>query len=141
MCCPRILTEILSRSLSLHRVVLTSFWRAELLVHEEKIDLYKNNHMWLFLLFAVGMASDFTSASNANFIRNGTQQYFMSANFWQAANLGTNEFEIQLSKELDVLSSFGVSNLRIMAASEGPDDQPYRIKPSIQPSPGFFFSF
>ncbi|KAG1078184.1 hypothetical protein G6F42_024387 [Rhizopus arrhizus] len=30
----------------------------------------------------------------------------------------------------------GVNNVRIMASSEGPDDQPYRMRPSLQPNLG-----
>ncbi|CAO3683008.1 unnamed protein product [Umbelopsis ramanniana] len=44
----------------------------------------------------------------------------------------------RLENELAHLQSIGIDNLRIMAASEGPDDQPFRMRPSLMPSPGIY---
>lgn len=62
------------------------------------------------------------------------------ANYWQGMNLAANKAHggdrDRLLKELDQLVKMGVNNLRVMAGSEGPDDQPYRMRPSLQVSPG-----
>ena len=70
----------------------------------------------------------------------GTQPYrFMGANFWYGMNLGMpgpRGDRARLGRELDRLAAMGVTNLRIMAASEGPDTEPYRMLPSLQVAPG-----
>ncbi|KAI8351816.1 glycoside hydrolase superfamily [Choanephora cucurbitarum] len=57
-------------------------------------------------------------------------------------NLGASEENggdrARLCQELDQMKAMGVNNLRVMASSEGPDDQPYRMRPSLQPSPGIY---
>lgn len=62
------------------------------------------------------------------------------ANYWQGINLAaTKEYggdRDRLNSELDQLVNMGVNNLRIICGSEGPDDQPYRMRPSLQPLPG-----
>jgi len=78
--------------------------------------------------------SGFVSTDGAKFMINSRPHYFLSANFWQGANLGMNQS--RLDAELDMLKSFDITNLRVMAASEGPDTEPYRYHPSIQPKPG-----
>jgi mannan endo-1,4-beta-mannosidase len=42
----------------------------------------------------------------------------------------------RLLRELDRLQKMGVRNLRVMAGSEGPDTEPWRMLPSLQTSPG-----
>jgi mannan endo-1,4-beta-mannosidase len=42
----------------------------------------------------------------------------------------------QLRRDLDALQAIGVNTLRVMAASEGPDTEPMRVVPSLQPAPG-----
>ncbi|KAI8380203.1 glycoside hydrolase superfamily [Blakeslea trispora] len=65
-----------------------------------------------------------------------------SANYWQGMNLGASEDQggdkARLRKELDQMKAMGINNLRVMASSEGPDDQPYRMRPSLQISPGVY---
>lgn len=71
---------------------------------------------------------------------NGKEYKVAGANYWQGINLGAPDSaggnRTRLVLELDQLKEMGVNNLRIMASSEGPDDQPYRMRPSLQPSPG-----
>lgn len=43
-----------------------------------------------------------------------------------------------LLEELDRLQSIGVTNLRVMAASEGPNTEPYRMVPALMLSPGVY---
>jgi mannan endo-1,4-beta-mannosidase len=62
----------------------------------------------------------------------------MGTNFWYGANLGSREkTRPRLIRELDKLSKLGVKKLRVMAASEGPDSEPYRMVPAMQVSLGY----
>ncbi|MGB4773146.1 MAG: cellulase family glycosylhydrolase [Chitinophagaceae bacterium] len=81
----------------------------------------------------------FVKVSQGRFLRNGKPYTFMGTNFWYGINLGsTGEGgdRERLVRELDRLEEIGVKNLRVMAGSEGPDDQPYRMLPSLQTAPG-----
>lgn len=97
----------------------------------------------IFLLFTVsksqGQTKDFVKVNGTSFTLNGKPYYFLGTNFWYGMNLGSTGpggDRPRLLRELDHLSSIGVKNLRIMAASEGPNDEPYRILPALQVSPG-----
>ncbi|KAL1917022.1 uncharacterized protein VTP21DRAFT_5220 [Calcarisporiella thermophila] len=74
------------------------------------------------------------------FIVNGEPWLMVGANFWQAMNLGAvdeaNGNRAVLLQNLKDMQALGINHLRIMAASEGPDDQPARMIPSLMPSPG-----
>ena len=69
------------------------------------------------------------------FIRNGKTYHYLGTNFWYGMNLGSNNKE-RLLRELDRLNQLGIKNLRIMAASEGDIDAPWRMQPSLQKEPG-----
>ncbi|MEL6671186.1 MAG: hypothetical protein AAFR61_03315 [Bacteroidota bacterium] len=98
----------------------------------------------LFMLLVIGpmrllSQSDFIQVSGTHFELKGKPYYFMGTNFWYGMNLGSEGAggdRARLIEELDQLSALGVNNLRIMAASEGPDDEPWRMLPSLQPAPG-----
>lgn len=63
----------------------------------------------------------------------------VGANFWAGMNLGSagaGGDRARLRRELDRLAALGVNNLRIMAASEGPNGAPYRVAPALMPRPG-----
>jgi mannan endo-1,4-beta-mannosidase len=88
---------------------------------------------------------DFIKVNGTRFFH-GNQPYFIKgANYWQGMNLaaqteyGGNRTRVCI--ELDQLKQMDVNNLRVMAASEGPDDQPFRMRPSLQPAPGQYNEF
>ena len=63
----------------------------------------------------------------------GKPYYFIGANFWAAMNLGSlgkSGNRERLIRELDMMQKMGINNIRIMALTEGPDTEPYRIIPS-----------
>ena len=71
----------------------------------------------------------------------GRRHTFAGANFWQGMNLGaegTGGDRARLVRELDRLRALGVTNVRVVAASEGPDTAPYRTVPALMTSPGVY---
>lgn len=72
----------------------------------------------------------------------GTEKYyFLGTNFWYGLNLGSKGAggdRERLKRELDRLQAMGINNLRVMAGSEGPDTEPYRMVPSLQTQPGVY---
>jgi mannan endo-1,4-beta-mannosidase len=85
--------------------------------------------------------SKFVSASGGRFWLEGHPYYFIGANFWQGMNLGVDGpggNRSMLDQELDTLQQLGVTNLRVMASSEGPDTEPHRMVPALMESPGVY---
>ena len=99
----------------------------------------------LILLLGIGFMvngqSEFVTVEGQKFIFNGKPYHFIGTNFWYGMNLGSagnGGDRDRLIRELDQLKSLGVNNLRIMGASEGPDTEPWRMVPSLQPDKGKF---
>ena len=83
--------------------------------------------------------SSFINVQNRRLTLNGQDYLYVGTNFWYGANLGSTGpggNRTRLLRELDHLHSLGVDNLRIQAGSEGPNTEPWRIVPSMQPEPG-----
>ncbi len=89
------------------------------------------------------------SADNVGFVEtdgtmlelNGEPYLYAGINYWYGMNLGsagTGGDRERLCRELDTLRSLGLTNLRIMAGSEGPDTEPWRIVPPLQTAPGVY---
>ena len=83
----------------------------------------------------------FVRVVDAKFQRNEKPYTFIGTNFWYGMNLGASGphgNRQRLLRELDHLQALGVTNLRIMAASEGPDSEPWRMVPALQTEPGTY---
>ena len=81
------------------------------------------------------------TVSDGKFYLEGYSYYFIGTNFWQGMNLGVDGpsgNRTLLTQELDHLQQLGVTNLRVMASSEGPDTEPYRMVPALMESPGVY---
>ena len=66
--------------------------------------------------------AEFVTVRNCRFERRGKPYRFLGANIFQAASLGDPELpggRARLERELDLLKSVGVTNLRLLAGSEG----------------------
>ena len=96
-------------------------------------------------------SSQTVSAIGTRLYRFGEPYRYLGANLWYAMHLGAADTvsgdRPRLLRELDRLQALGVSNIRVLAASEGPDREswfvlgaptPWRILPSMQPSPGAY---
>jgi mannan endo-1,4-beta-mannosidase len=73
------------------------------------------------------------------FYRDGKPFYINGFNYWSALPLsrdGNTAGWDQVRRDLDALQAIGINTLRIMGASEGPDTEPLRIVPSLQPAQG-----
>lgn len=65
----------------------------------------------------------------------GEPYYFIGANYWYGAILGTEGQygdRGRLLRELDHMKSIGITNLRVMVGPEGPDNEPFRVTPALQ---------
>lgn len=85
--------------------------------------------------------NSFVKVKGTKFILNGKPYYFLGTNLWYGAYLGSNASygdRKRLIRELDMLASLGIRNLRVLAASEGPKDVDFRVRPSFQSSPGVY---
>ena len=101
------------------------------------------------VFFTLGLFSTTAFAQNEHFVQvdehqftiDGEPYYFIGTNFWYGMHLGAglnSDDQERLVRELDQLQEMGVDNLRVLASSEGPDDEPWRIVPSVQPEPGVY---
>lgn len=87
--------------------------------------------------------ASFIVVRGKQFYKNNLPYTFMGTNFWYGMNLGSNGLggdRKRLIRELDALSALGIKNLRVVAGSEGPDTEPYRMLPSLQTAPGKYNS-
>ncbi len=83
-------------------------------------------------------ANAFIRVDNGQFVLNEQPYYFIGANLWFGMNLGqagNDNGRARLLRELDHLHALGVTNLRVMAASEGPAGEPWRVHPAVQNEP------
>ncbi|GJQ19669.1 MAG: mannanase [Bacteroidia bacterium] len=89
-------------------------------------------------LFGVG--EDFITIRDHRFIHRGEASVFCGANMWYGAYLGTPgsaQNRERLIRELDRLAALGVTNLRILAASEQSAIR-RSVRPAVQLSPGTY---
>ncbi len=84
-------------------------------------------------------APGFVTVSRGRFMIQGRPHAFVGVNFWHGMNLAVDGPEgdrARLRAELDRLRKLGVTNLRVMAASEGPNTEPHRVVPALMLAPG-----
>ncbi len=97
----------------------------------------------LWLLAVAGFARTpvrFVQVQGMHFSLDGQRYCFLGTNMWYGVNLGAlaeGGDRARLVRELDRLKELGVTNLRIMGASEGLG-QPKTVQPPIQPEPGVY---
>jgi len=83
--------------------------------------------------------SSFVRIKDNQFTIGGKPYYFIGTNYWYGvilASTGTYGDRERLLRELDFMKEHGITNLRIQAGAEGPDDEPFRVTPALLLSPG-----
>ncbi|CAF0926154.1 unnamed protein product [Adineta steineri] len=103
--------------------------------------------MWYVIIIVVlftivnGQSSSFITVQNGRLTLNNEDYMYIGTNFWYGVNLaskGPGGNRSRLLRELDRLHSLGVDNLRLQAGSEGPNTEPSRMVPAMQPQPGIY---
>lgn len=83
----------------------------------------------------------FARVENGRFVLPGdSPAYYVGTNFWYGAVLGSQGEggdRERLSRELDLMQSIGVNNLRVLVGSEG-DPVHSKVLPILQPEPGVY---
>ncbi|CAG8554886.1 5528_t:CDS:1, partial [Scutellospora calospora] len=83
------------------------------------------------------LAESFIKVDGTRFTLNSKSYYVIGANYWQAMNLGMEKGNrSRVLKDLETLKENGINCIRIMAASEGPPGEPYRMYPALMNAPG-----
>lgn len=84
----------------------------------------------------------FVRARGVQLLVGDSPYYHVGANLWHGAHLGAasglGSDRERLNADLDALVGMGVTHVRVLGASEGPDTEPWRVSPSLQPCPGVY---
>ncbi|MEI8112216.1 MAG: beta-mannosidase [Bacteroidia bacterium] len=109
----------------------------------KKLLLFLSVSFLVFTSFDLqGQSKDqFIRVENGQFIRDGKPYYYIGANYWYGAILGSNGVggnHQRLIEELDLMKANGIDNLRVLAGAEGPDGEPRRVSPALQIAPGVY---
>jgi mannan endo-1,4-beta-mannosidase len=108
--------------------ITRSCWCVLLVIH----SIFFTAHIW--------SQPAYVQVRGTQFFLNGKPYYFTGTNFWYGCYLGstgqTGDRE-RLLRELDRLRSSGITNLRILGASEA-SALSDAVKPAIQTSPGVY---
>lgn len=105
------------------------------------------NYFLIFILTALvscqsttKQVTNFIKVDHLNFILNQEPYHFSGANYWYGMNLGAEKSgdRARLLRELDQMQNLGITNLRVLAASEAHEEAKYCIHPALQSAPGVF---
>ncbi len=97
--------------------------------------------IFISLLIFPSSLFGFIKTNGEIFIKDGKPYYYIGTNFWYGsilASKGTGGNRERLIKELDLMKQTGIDNLRILIGAEGPDNEPTRVTPTLQQSPGVY---
>ena len=84
---------------------------------------------------------EFVRVEDGNFMIGDSVYKFIGTNFWYGAILGSEGRggnRERLHKELDLLQSQGINNLRILVGGDGEENVPSHIMPVLQTSPSVY---
>lgn len=82
---------------------------------------------------------DIVSVRDGRFSISGKPYQFVGVNYWPAAFLGMKQYpgdQPRLLAELDFLCHQGITNIRVLVASQGDQSYPFRASPSSQEKAG-----
>ncbi|MCB0642582.1 MAG: hypothetical protein KDC44_13125 [Phaeodactylibacter sp.] len=95
----------------------------------------------LLLISQTMISQSFITVEVTEFLRAGVPYHFIGTNFWYGMYLGAPEpigDRARLIRELDRLQALGITNLRVMASSEGGDSATWCVQPALQPAAGVY---
>jgi mannan endo-1,4-beta-mannosidase len=75
------------------------------------------------------------------FVKDGLPFFVSGFNYWVGPTLardGDTSGWDQVQRDLDGLQTAGINMIRVMGATEGPDTEPQRIAPALQPALGHY---
>ena len=84
---------------------------------------------------------NFVKVEDGQFVLNGRTINFVGTNFWYGpiiASEGLGGNRERLHKELDTMKELGITNLRILVGSDGPEGVAYKVEPILQMEPGVY---
>jgi mannan endo-1,4-beta-mannosidase len=88
-----------------------------------------------------GQKPSFVKVNGKTFEIDKKPYYYIGTNYWYGAiiaSTGECGNRQRLLKELDFMKNIGINNLRVLSGAEGPDNEPYRVTPTLQLSPGIY---
>ncbi len=95
------------------------------------------------IAFSATAQQNFVKTKGSQFVLNGKPYYYIGTNYWYGGLLQAVKGEQgreRLKQELDFLKAKGVTNLRVLAGSEGVglENGIQRVKPALQPKHGIY---
>lgn len=102
--------------------------------------------IFLSLLFIAAcnknsVVNPFVKVENGHFTVAGKPYYYIGTNFWYGAILGSEGQggnRDRLLKELDLMKTHGIDNLRVLVGADRPNGIQNRVTPNLQPQPGVY---
>ncbi len=82
-----------------------------------------------------------TVGEDGKFYKGDSVYNFVGANFWYGAILGSTGRggdRDRLARELDLMSSIGIDNVRVLVGGDGEEGVPSHIMPVLQTAPGVY---
>jgi mannan endo-1,4-beta-mannosidase len=79
------------------------------------------------------------TVKGTRFVKNGKPFFISGINYWAGPTLARDGNQAgwdQVRRDLDGIQAAGINMIRTCAATEGPDSEPFRIVPTIQPAMG-----
>ena len=83
----------------------------------------------------------FVTVENGRFMLHGKPYRYVGANLWYGGILGSRGEggdRARLARELDMLDSLGIDNVRVLVGGEGREGVPSHISPVLQTAPGVY---
>lgn len=83
----------------------------------------------------------FVTTEGTHFLCDGKPYYYIGTNFWYGpilASEGSGGNRDRLARELDMLKSIGIGNLRILVGADGGSRYANTVEPYLQSSPGVY---
>lgn len=94
----------------------------------------------IILFSCAGYKKNLVQVNKGDFSIQNKNYNYIGANYWQGMNLGAPKSGNQerLLRELDEMQALGITNLRILAASEADSEMKYVVHPALQIAPGVY---